>query len=488
MSEQKATYYLGKRKPYQRIGFALGPILALIILFLPTPEGLAMDAWRVVAMMVWLAIWWATEAIPVPATSLIPIVYLPLMGVISLKAATTPYAAPIIFLLLGGFIIAMTMQRWNLHKRIALLVLVRVGNKPANLIGGFMVASALISMWVSNTSTTLMMIPIALSVANEVVGEKTWRHPFTIALMLGIAWSSSIGGLGTPIGTPPNVMLLGYFSENLGIEINFIEWMTFAVPIVFLMVPAAWLVLTKWTFDINKGIIGDGEEAVKEQLKALGPMTVPEKRTAILFVIISLSWATRPLLNSFEPLASLTDTIIAVMGAIAMFLVPAGSTDKDVFLLDWDWAVRIPWGVILLFGGGLSMAAAITSTGLAVWLGEGLLFLTTFEMIIFIGVLVTLVIFLTELTSNTATTAALLPVMAAIATGANLDPILLAAPVAMAASCAFMFPVATAPNAIIFAGGQVTIPDMVKAGFRLNLIGVIIITTICYTLLPLVFG
>jgi sodium-dependent dicarboxylate transporter 2/3/5 len=365
---------------------------------------------------------------------------------------------------------------------------VRVGNKPANLIGGFMAASALISMWVSNTSTTLMMIPIALSVAKEVVGEKTWRHPFTIALMLGIAWSSSIGGLGTPIGTPPNVMLLAYFNDNLNIEINFIQWMSFAVPIVILMVPSAWFVLTKWAFDINKGIIGDGADAVKSQLKALGTITVPEKRTAILFIIISLSWATRPILNSFEPLANLSDTIIAVTGAIAMFIVPSGSEDKDVFLLDWDWAVRIPWGVILLFGGGLSMAAAISSTGLAVWLGEGLSFLTTYEMIFFIGILVALVIFLTELTSNTATTAALLPVLVAIAAAGNIDPILLAAPVAMAASCAFMFPVATAPNAIIFAGGQVTIPDMVRAGFRLNLFGIIIITTLCYTLLPLVFG
>lgn len=482
----------GARHLYQRIGFALGPLLALLALVSPAPEGLSAEGWKVVALAAWMAVWWSTEAIPVPATSLIPLVYLPLAGVGSLSQASSPYANPVIFLLLGGFIIAMAMQRWHLHRRIALSIVTRAGDHPAALIGGFMAASAFLSMWISNTATTLMMVPIALGVADAVAGEDEPHPAFTVALLLGVAYAASIGGIGTIIGTPPNLLLVGYLRETMGIEISFIQWMAFGVPVVLLMVPAAWFVLTRWAFEIGAAgsgsCQGKGGQMVRDELAALGRITVPERRTALLFVAVAAAWIFRPLIVQIPGLSGLSDMGIAVAGAVAVFVIPSGSSeDKGSFLLDWDWAVRLPWGVILLFGGGLSLAAAVAQTGLAVWLGDALSVLTTFHLFVLMLALVTMVIFLTELTSNTATVAALLPVLGAVALSGNYHPILLAAPAALAASCAFMLPVATAPNAIIFSGGHVTIPHMVKAGFRLNLLGIVIVTGVSYALVPVVF-
>ncbi len=475
------------RARYQNIGFFLGPILAALVLVLPPAEGITLEAWRVVAMALWMATWWATEAIPVPATSLIPLIFLPLFGITSPDEAARPYGDDVIFLLLGGFIIAMAMQRWNLHKRIALNILARVGNHPAALIGGFMAAAALLSMWISNTATTLMMIPIALSVADAVSGGKK-KHTFTIALVLGVAYASSIGGFGTIIGTPPNAIAVGYLADNHGIEISFAQWMMFGIPVVFLMVPAAWFVLTKWAFPL-KGVHAEkGEQAVMNELKDLGPIAAPERRTAFMFALIAFSWMFRPLLNDLPGLSGLNDMTIAIAGAVLMFVVPAGSKEnKGAFILNWEWAVKLPWGVILLFGGGLSLANAIKVTGLSVWLGDALSGLTTFPLVFLMLALVTLVVFLTELTSNTATTAGLMPVLGALAVVGDYNPLLLAAPAALAASCAFMLPVATAPNAVVFASGQVTIPQMCKAGFRLNLVAIIIVTTLGYALVPVIF-
>jgi sodium-dependent dicarboxylate transporter 2/3/5 len=476
------------RHLYQRIGFLLGPLLALLVLFSPTPEGLSPEGWKVVALAAWMAVWWSTEAIPVPATSLIPLVYLPLAGVGSLSEASSPYANPVIFLLLGGFIIAMAMQRWHLHQRIALAIVTRAGDHPAALIGGFMAASAFLSMWISNTATTLMMVPIALGVAEAVAGEDEPHPAFTVALLLGVAYAASIGGLGTIVGTPPNLLVVGYLRETMGIEISFVQWMAFGVPVVLLMVPIAWFVLTRWAFRIDSAGSGSGGQVVRDELAAMGRITLPERRTALLFLAVAAAWICRPLIVQIPGLEGLSDMGIAVAGAVAVFVIPSGSTrEKGSFLLDWDWAVRLPWGVILLFGGGLSLAAAVAHTGLAVWLGDALAVLTTFHLLILMLALVSMVIFLTELTSNTATVAALLPVLGAVALKGNYDPILLAAPAALAASCAFMLPVATAPNAIIFSGGHVTIPHMVKAGFRLNLLGIVIVTGISYGLVPVIF-
>lgn len=482
------------RNKVQHFGLWLGPVFALIICLMPVPAEMSQSAWYVVGIALWLGCWWSTEAIPIPATSLLPIILLPLMGITSSSEATLPYAKPVIFLLLGGFITAMAMQKWGLHRRIALNILNKVGQHPANLIAGFMGASALLSMWISNTATTLMIVPIAITVAATIIGEAKDIKRFTIALLIGCAWSASIGGLGTIIGTPPNLFVVGYIEQSAGVEIGFGQWMLFALPVVLVMVPMAWLVLTKFVFPFDGDSISGGQDAVKTELDKLGAMTRPEKRVACVLGAMAFFWCFRGVLIDIEPLVNalpflehLKDTHIAIIGALTMFLIPAGDNKKTSALLDWDSATQLPWGVILLFGGGLSLASAIQSTGLALWLGEAMSGLAALPLILLILAIVTLVIFLTELTSNTATTAALVPVLAGLAVTANIDPIILAAPVAMAASCAFMLPVATGPNAVVFSTGELKVSEMVKAGFWLNVIATFIVTGLCYFIVPIAF-
>lgn len=479
------------RARYQNIGLFLGPFLAALVLVLPPAEGISLEAWRVVAMVVWMAAWWATEAIPVPATSLIPLVFLPVMGITTMQEAAAPFAHSVIFLLLGGFLMAMALQRWNLHRRIALTILSKTKDQPAALIGGFMVTAAMLSMWISNTATTIMMVPIAISMARAVSTDKENRRVFTIALLLGLAYAASIGGFGTLIGTPPNAMVRGYLELTHNITISFTDWMLLGVPMVIVLLPIAWFILTRFVFPMKNFSGKNGKKFILDELEKMGPITTPEKRIAMVFGFIAFSWITRPLFKEFTDFSffeNLSDTNIAIFGALLMFLIPAGLKDKKgATLLNWDWAVKLPWGVLLLFGGGLSMAAAIETTGLSMWLGEGLSGLTTFHLFFLIGGLVTLVVFLTELTSNTATTAALLPVLGAIAFASGLDPILLAAPMALAASCAFMLPVATGPNAIVFSSGKVPIPQMSRAGFWVNIAAILVLSTMCYALVPLIF-
>ena len=495
MSASVGAATVKERALYQNIGLIAGPLIFLILTYLPVPEGLSVEAWKTVAIAAFIAIWWATEAIPVPATSLLPLVLLPLMEVTTNKGASLPYASPVIFLLLGGFIAAMAMQKWNLHRRIALHILSRVGDHPYALIAGFMASSALLSMWISNTATTLMLIPIALTVATTILGEKAHGHRFTVALLIGCAWAASIGGLGTYIGTPPNLFVKGFIEQSTGYEIGFHEWMAFGIPVVAVMVPLAWLVLTRICFPFESRLVQGGSDVVQKELDALGPISIPEKRVAIVMTCLALMWSFRQVLVEWEFLttllpfvAKLTDMHIAVAAGLTMFLVPSGRKEDGAALLDWDSAVRLPWGVILLFGGGLSLAEAIKVTGLALYLGEAMSGLATAHLFIIMLAIVGLITFLTELTSNTATTAAFVPVLGALATTANLDPILLAAPAAMAASCAFMLPVATGPNAVVFSTGEITVPQMVRAGLWLNVLGTFTVATICYFTLPLIFG
>ncbi len=368
--------------------------------------------------------------------------------------------------------------------------------------------SAFLSMWISNTATTIMMLPIALSIASEILkdtpeGNKTGENKespddkksgddkrsggFMVCLMLGIAYSASIGGLGTPIGTPPNILVIAAL-EKLNIEVSFLSWMIFGIPTVLILVPTAWLVLTKWAYPFKAASSG-AQNILHEEYKKMGAMSQPEKRTALVFSLVALSWILRvPVQQNFEIFLWLTDHMIAVGGAILMFMVPSGSKkEAGVALLDWETANKIPWGVLLLFGGGLSLAAAVKASGLSLWLGGVLLGITSLDLVFIILILVTFVIFLTELTSNTGTTATLLPILASLALAAGIEPMLFFAPAALAASCAFMLPVATGPNAVVFASGKVTIPQMVYAGFRLNLIAIVVITALSYYLVPLVF-
>ena len=474
----------------KKIGLSLGLFALIYTMVSAPPSNMSEQAWATAGVGMLMVAWWATQVLPIPVTSLLPIVLFPLIGISSVGEAAAPYANPVIFLLLGGFIIATALQRWQLHRRLALLVLRIAGSHPHSIIGGFMFASAFLSMWISNTATTIMMLPIAISLAQVMLkGQpKEITDKFTICLLLGIAYAASIGGLGTLIGTPPNAMMAAFMEETYGINIGFAKWMTFGLPIICLLLPLAWLLLTRliFTFDLphNKSSI----EVVDRELESMGPLSVPEQRTAIVFFLIALSWIIRPALQQLPGLSELSDTIIAIAGAISLFLIPSGDKlKKDTQLLDWATAMSIPWGILLLFGGGLSLAAMISSSGLAIWLGGVLSVLTNLHIFILIASIIALVVFLTELTSNTATTATLLPVIGGIATAAYIEPMLLIAPMTLAASCAFMLPVATAPNAIVFSSGKVSIPQMAKAGFCLNLLVITLITPMAYLLIPVIF-
>jgi len=488
----------------QVIGLLVGITIAAGLQFLPLPEGLSREAWMLASLALLMACWWATEAIPIAATALIPMAVFPLLGITSTGAATTPYASPIVMLLLGGFIVALSIERWKLHTRIALNIVSGFGGRPAALILGFMLASALLSMWISNTATTLMMIPIALRVAQEVEREGVSSKFFAPALALGVAYAASIGGMATPVGTPTNLIGIGYLQNEFDIAIDFATWMGMGVPVVALLIPIAWFILTRLAFNLDGG--GDSAAAkdlVRRELSRLGRMTRPEWRVALLFGTVAILWMGRVLPGEligqpgtqwgWNPLLAwlgtaldlpvtlaLGNTQIAVMGALATFLVPAGDRGErqGEMLMDWEGLARLPWNVVILFGGGLSLAAALSSTGLADWLGGQMGFLADMPLPVLLLIFVAAVVFLTELTSNVATTTAFLPVLGVIALEAGVPPQDLVVPVAIAASTAFMLPVATAPNAIVYASGAVTQLQMMKAGVRINLAAIAIIAGI----------
>ena len=459
-----------------RLGLVIGPALAILIAILPPPEGLERGGMLVAAVLVLMAIWWATEAIPIAATSLLPLGLLPLTGVASLQAIAAPYADTVVLLLLGGFIMAIGIEKWHLHRRIALNVLLLSGARLKLLAGGFMLATAVLSMWISNTATSLMMAPIALSVALAAGGGPRLAS----ALLLGIAYSASIGGLATPVGTPTNLIAMGWLRENAGIDISFREWMSFGLPVVLIMLPLAWLILT-WGLKSDAAAAKAAEATVREQRNALGRMTTPEGRVAIVFGIVALAWITREQLIQIPLFAGLTDMGIAIMGAIIMFLVPHGSREPEHqpggwALLNWDDAKSVPWDVVLLFGGGLSLAAAVQASGLAGWLGNSLAEFAAVPPIVLILIVVTIIIFLTEIMSNVAAMTTFLPILGALATATGVDVRSLIIPCAMAASCAFMLPIATGPNAVVFGMRQFSIGRMMKSGLWLNIACVIIVT------------
>ncbi|MEX1187450.1 MAG: DASS family sodium-coupled anion symporter [Gemmatimonadaceae bacterium] len=472
-----------------RVGLAGGPLLFAVMLLLAPPEGMSLLAWRTAAVGALMATWWITEAIPIPATALLPIVLFPLLGIATVAATTAPYANPVIYLFLGGFLIAMALESCGLHKRMALGVLGVVGTKPANLILGFMVATAFISMWVSNTATVVMMLPMATSVmalardGDHAAGD-TRISAFGVALLLGIAYSASIGGLGTLIGTPPNALLAGFMSETYGVRIGFVEWMFLGVPIVLLALPVAWLLLTKWLHPVGSDPVAGGAAMLREERHALGVMTRAEWTVGTITALTAAAWVTRPIIERWVP--AITDTGIAITGALLMFIVPLSWRSPRV-ALTWKQAERLPWSVLILFGGGLSLAAAIQQTGLAGWIGGELGALAGWPLLLVILVVTAVVIFLTELTSNTATAAAFLPVVASLAVGIGADPLMLAIPTALAASCAFMLPVATPPNAIVYGTGALTVPQMARAGVWLNIFFIVLLPLVVYVLAGRIF-
>ena len=458
------------------------------MLMADAPAGLSDAGWRAAAIGALMAVWWATEAVPIAVAALVPLVCFPMLGIATIQETAAPYANKVIYLFLGGFIVAYAMQRWNLHRRIALFVLQSASGNGRSLVGGFMLASAVISMWVMNTSTTMMMLPIAVSIITVIhrsVGglDQRAKDDFQYALLLGVAYGATLGGLATLVGTLPNAMLAAFMQESYGTEINFANWMLVGVPMSLVMLPLTWLVLTRWVFKVDFKTSAEGRSELRRMREDLGSISTPEIRVAIVFSIMALCWVSRPLLIKLPLLSALDDSVIAMAGAIALFLIPSG--DKhDPALLRWKYAEQMPWSVLILFGGGLSLASAVSRTGLAEWLGHNLHSIGTLPVPVVVVVAALMIIFLTELTSNTATTATFLPVVGAIALESGIDPIILTVPVALAASCAFMLPVATPPNAIVFGSGLLTIPKMARAGAVLNVIGIVVVSFAALVLAP----
>lgn len=475
--------------------FLAGPIAALVVFFL-LPGGPALEARAVAAVGVLMAVWWMTEAIPIPVTSLLPLVLFPFLGISEIEAAAAPYANSVIFLVLGGVLLGLATQRWNLHRRIALLTVLAVGTRPAQIVFGLMAASAFISMWVSNTATAVIMVPIGGSILALIHsldrGQATPK--LTAAVLLGIAYSVTIGSMATLIGQPPMALMRAYLVDTHDITIGFGQWMLVGVPFAAVMLAASWVVLTKIVFRSEVGEISGGRELIRRDLQALGGLSPQERRVMLVFGCTAFCWiflpllATIPAVASAAPwLANVDDTSVAVLAAIAMFVIP-GSKDDRAPLLEWSATRDVPWGVLLLFGGGLSLSAQFTETGLSKWIGESVSALSGLPDIVLVGAAALVVVLLTELTSNTATAAAFFPIMGAIAVGAGVDPLVMTIAVTFAVSCAFMLPVATPSNAVAFATGDLPIRHMIRAGIWLNLAGFVVLLVALHTLVPMVFG
>lgn len=459
----------------------LGPALALVILMLPHPPGITKEAWALVALTVWMIVWWLTEAVPLSATALLPIPMLPLFGIAPIKQATASYAHPLIFLFIGGFSISLAMQKWGLHRRIALNLISRIGRTPTGIIGGFMIATPALSMWISNTATTIMMFAVAVSVievVNRSNDESRARENFAIALLLGIAYSASIGGLGTLIGTVPNALFASFMESTYNVKIDFVSWMMVGVPAILVMVPLAWLLLTHFVYPSDELNLGTTNQMVSSELKAMGPLGRGEAIVLGVFAYAAFGWIFGKTIAAATGLA-ISDTVIAITAALLLFSIPVSLKDGQ-FALDWVSTRDMPWGVLLLIGGGLSLAGAFKSTGLALAIGESLSVLEVVNVWLLVLLVSAAIIFLTELTSNTASTATFLPVVGAIAVGIGQDPILLCAAVTIGASMAFMLPVATPPNAIVFSYDRLHVHHMVRAGFWLNLVGIFVCTMVVY--------
>lgn len=482
-------------KPAQFTGLILGPALFVLTLLFFSPEGLSPEARAILASTLWIATWWITEAIPIPATSLLPIILFPLTGGLDIGPTTSSYGDGTIFLFMGGFMIALAMEKWNLHKRIALTIISIIGTSTQRIVLGFMVATGFLSMWISNTATAMMMMPIGLAIIYQVsealkdntsIDTSPENFGFGKAMMLGIAYSASLGGIATLIGTPPNTILAGVVNQLYGVEISFALWMLFGVPIAWVYIVIAWFYLVKIAFPMKIKDLPGGRKVIQDEKKALGVPSFEEKAVLVVFVLAAFSWISRTFLLS-KWIPAIDDTIIAMTAALILFIIPSRSKQGD-YVLDWGTAVKLPWGILLLFGGGLAIAAGFVETGLAEWIGQQLAGLGGINMFVILIVVTALVIFLTEITSNTATATMMYPIMASLALALGVHPYGLMIAAGVAASCAFMLPVATPPNAVVFGSGYIKITDMAKAGFWLNIVGIILIPLTIYFLLPTFWG
>lgn len=479
----------------QTIGLIAGLCLFALTLLTPATESLSAPARHVLAVALLMASWWISEAIPIAATALLPILLFPLLGVMPGNEVTQPYAHHLIYLFLGGFLIAVTIEKWNLHKRIALHTIILVGVSPNRIILGFMLATAGLSMWISNTAATMMMITIGLAVLKQVSNEieqdpslqidtRPQHFQFGIALMLGIAYAASIGGIATLIGTPPNAILAAIIEEQFATPISFGKWMLFALPLSITLLFACWLYLTRFAFNNDIKILPGGKQAILEDLQQLGNMSRQEQCVLAVFICVALSWIGRGIFD-IEQFAYITDSTIAMAGALVLFIIPAG---KGEFLLDWKTASRIPWDILILFGGGFALAKGFIDSGLTEVIAMQLQGLQDFNVIWLLVATIAVVIILTEITSNTATASMFLPVVAALAIAVSIHPYCLMAAVALAASCAFMLPVATPPNAIAYSSRYFTITQMTRTGIWMNLIGMALISLFIIFYMPVAWN
>jgi sodium-dependent dicarboxylate transporter 2/3/5 len=468
------------------ISLLIGPAIFGLMELIGAPETMNYAAYQVLCVTVWVAIWWITEAIPIAVTAMLPIVLFPLTGALSLSDTTESFGHKYIFLYLGGFLLAIAIEKWSLHKRIALNIINLIGSNINTIILGFMVATGFMSMWISNTATSVMMLPIGMAVVSQFKkrddGVTSDADFVGKALMLAIAYSASIGGFATLIGTPPNLVLAGVLEETYGVKISFMDWMKIGLPISSLLMIACWYYLTRFAYKFEQKEFPGGRKEIKSMLGQLGKMTYEEKVVMWVFIGTALLWICRSMIEKFIP--AVDDTIIAMIAGTILFIIPAKNNAR---IIDWSECSNIPWGIILLFGGGMALAKGFSDTGLAEWIALQMTQMQGLSLLVLILVLVTSVNFLTEITSNLATTAMLLPVLAPMAFAFDLHPYMIMVSVTIAASCAFMLPVATPPNAVVFGSGYLRIPDMMRAGIWMNLMSIVVVTLFTYYLLPVIW-
>ena len=473
------------------LGLIIGIVFLMITCLFSSPETLNTKAWLTLGVAMLMATWWLTEAIPLPVTGLLPLIFFPILGVSSIKETAQAFSHPIIFLFMGGFIIGLAMQHTGLHKRIAYYIIAKFKNGPKSLIFGFMCATAFLSMWISNSATAIMMLPIALSIITVFKEDKNTakNNNFDKALVLSIAFSATIGGIATIIGTPPNTVMAAMLSELYNYEINFLDWLKIGLPTSLILLPITWVVLTFVCFPLDSSIMIKNR-IINDKIKELGKISQDEIMVGVVFIITASLWISRKWISSalenIIPSGALNDSTIAISAAIILFIIPSNRPNRDR-LINWDVAQSIPWGALILIGGGLSLATVINSSGLAAWIGSLSSNLSGISIILIVLISVASIIILTELTSNTATASTFIPIFGATALGLGQDPLLLIIPATLGASCAFMMPVATPPNTIAYASGYLKISDMIKAGVWLNIISLIVIGIIIALILGPVF-
>ena len=471
------------------LGLILGPLLFLVIMIFVDAEGLSFEAKCILASTTWMAVWWVTECVPISVTALLPIVLFPLTGGMDLATTTAAYGHKLVFLFVGGFLIALAIEKWHLHKRLALNIIRVTGSNKSRVILGFMLATAFLSMWISNTATSIMILPVGLAIISQLKDDpKTIENEnevFGKSLMIAIAYSASIGGMATLIGTPPNMVLAGVVEESYGIKLNMFDWMKFGVPLSSFLLIICWLYLTKIAFKFKNEEFSAGKEEILRQINKLGRFSNEEIKVLIVFTLTALGWIFRGSIETIFPM--IDDTIIAIFFAVTLFIIPTKNHKTNTTLLVWNDTVKLPWGILILFGGGMAIASAFGKSGLALWIADLLQNLNDVSLFLIILIIVTSINLLTEVTSNMATTAMLLPVLVTIALAIEVHPYFLLVSATLAASCAFMLPISTPPNAVVFGSGFLKIEDMFKKGIWMNLISIITITLVVYFTLPYVF-